>query len=154
MNWIRLSFQDASGPRDVLCPSCRDRAGQEPAEPPRPRPGSRRARTLRKESLRVYAWSSHESSSSDSFVPHLPFISAPRDSGISACSVISCKRERGSAGRPPSPPPPPRLKILGGNKGLCESSGRCARVCVPPAIPGPAGAPDPPGRPRPPLTST
>lgn len=43
MNWIRLSLQDASGPRDVLCPSCRDRAGQDPAEPPCPRPSSRRA---------------------------------------------------------------------------------------------------------------
>ena len=61
-------------------------------------------RTFRKKSLRVYACSSQEISSSDSLVPHLPFISAPRDSGISACSVISWKRGTGLRGAASGPP--------------------------------------------------
>lgn len=65
-------------------------------------------RTFRKKSLRVYARSSQEISSSDSLVPHLPFISAPRDSGMSACSVISCQWGAGLRRVTPTAAPQPR----------------------------------------------
>lgn len=65
------------------------------------------SRTFKKKSLRVYARSNHEISSSDSLVPHLPFISAPRDSGMSACSVISCQWGAGLRRVTPRPPPSP-----------------------------------------------
>lgn len=60
----------------------------------------------------MYACSSHEISSSDSLVPHLPFISAPRDSGMSACSVISYERGAGLSGASPAGRPTTRSAAL------------------------------------------
>lgn len=86
----------------------RSGAGSTAAHPgPRSQP-----RTFRKKSLRVYACSSHEISSSDSLVPHLPFISAPRDSGMSACSVISYERGAGLSGASPAGRPTTRSAAL------------------------------------------
>lgn len=153
MNWIRLSLQDASGPRDVLCPSCRDRARQDPAEPPRPRPRSQRAgspylqegefegvRLVQPGELQLRLVRA-------ALALHL---SAPRQRDI---GLLRDQLQEGSGAqrgdpRVPPGPPLPRLKILGGDKGLSESTGRYVRVCVPCHPRTPRAAPGPHSHPH------
>lgn len=151
MNWIRLSLQDASGPRDVLCPSCRDRAGQDPAEQPRPRPRCQRAgspylqegefegvRLVQPGELQLRLVRA-------ALALHL---GAPRQRDI---GLLCDQLQEGSGAQRSDPrvspgPALPRLKILGGDKGLSESTGRCMRVCVP-CHPQSCWSPGPPGPP-------